>query len=105
MISKDEEFIKKVSAMAQKGKEKLNDLYEDYSENSEEELTDKILRAALQAKEEIEKKIEETVAVVYEKMRIAHTDELKKLELQLNAVKTELALAEARIVNLENGKS
>ncbi|MGZ3898712.1 MAG: hypothetical protein ACXVNM_01895 [Bacteroidia bacterium] len=104
MISKDEELIKKVSEIAQKGKEKLNNMYEDFSGNSEEELTDKILRTARQAKEELDKKIEETVTKVYEKMHIAHANDLKELEQQLALVKRELALAEARIVNLENGK-
>ena len=104
MISKDEQLMNKVGAAAKKGKEKLNELYEDFSDESEESLTDKILQKAMEAKVELEKRIEETVITVYDKMKIAHTNEIKEMQTQMNDLKKELALAEARIVHLEMGK-
>jgi len=101
MVSKDEDLMNKISELTKKGKQKLNNLYDDFSEDSEEQLTEKIIRTAKQAKEELDKKIEETVLKLYDKMRIAHTDDIKELRLQLDLVKKELALSEARIAQLE----
>ena len=47
----------------------------------------------------------EVAEKVYAKMHIAHADEVKKLSDEIACVKRELALAEARIVNLEPKKS
>ncbi len=102
MISKDEELMSKISEITNKGKDKLNDWYDDFSEDSEEQLTDKIVRTARQAKEELDKKIEEAVVKMYEKMHIAHTSDVKELQLQLENVTKELALAGKRIAILEN---
>ncbi|MEW6470191.1 MAG: hypothetical protein AB1458_14815 [Bacteroidota bacterium] len=108
MISRDEELMKKLSEMAKKGKEKINDLIDDFSDNEEEEgheqLIGRLLHKAGQARQELEKKIEETVARAYEKMHITHTDQLNKLAEEVAGLKRELALAESRIINLEQRK-
>jgi hypothetical protein len=101
MMSKDEKIMAKVSDMTKKGKDKLNDLYNDLTDNNEEELTEKILKKAVELKDEIETKIEETALKVYQKMKIANTDEIMNLQSQIEIVKKELALAEAKIINLE----
>jgi hypothetical protein len=102
MLSKDDVLMEKVSEMAKKGKEKINNLYEDLSADSEEQLTEKIMHKALQAKEELEHRIGELVVKMYDKMNIAHTNEIKNLETKLADMQKDLALAEARIVNLES---
>lgn len=107
MISKDEEFVKNLSGMLKKGKEKAEDILDDFSEagdESEEGLLHKFIHHAQKAKEELEKKIENTAAIVYQKMHIAHLDEVKKLAKEIELLKKELALAESRIVNLESKK-
>ena len=107
MISKDEEFVKKFSEMMRKGKNKVHELIDDFSEQdeeSEERLIQKFLHKAKKAKEELEQKIAEVAEKVYTKMHIAHADEVKKLSDEIDRVKRELALAEARIVNLEQKK-
>lgn len=104
MMSKDEEFMQSLTELTRKGKEKVNDLIDDFSDasvNKEDLLVQKIMEKAKQAKEELEKKIEEIAATVYEKMHIAHTDETKRLSEEIEKLKTELLLAEARIVHLE----
>ncbi|MFI5163879.1 MAG: hypothetical protein ACHQHP_01385 [Bacteroidia bacterium] len=108
MISKDEEFMKNLSEMTEKGKKKVSDFIDDFSEEGdggEEKLVQKILVKAKQAKEELEKKIEEIAVNIYDKMHIAHTDEIKKLAEEIERVKRELALAETKIINLEQRKS
>jgi polyhydroxyalkanoate synthesis regulator phasin len=107
MISKDDEFMQNLSDMLKKGKKKAEDILHDFSEEGEEgeeQLIQKFLHKAQKAKEELEKKIEEAAVKVYEKMHIAHADEVKKLAGEVDLLRRELALAEARIVNLEAKK-
>lgn len=103
IISKDEELMKSLADMTQNGKKKLNDFMDEFSEGEEgeEKLMQKFLHKAKQAKEELEKKIEETAVKIYDKMHIAHTDDLTKLNVEIERVTRELALAEARIIHLE----
>jgi polyhydroxyalkanoate synthesis regulator phasin len=104
MISKDEEFMENLSEMMKKGKEKVNDLIEGFANEGEadhEQLIQKFLHKAKKAKEELERKMSEVAEKVYEKMHIAHSDEVKRLSDEIASIKKELALAEARIVNLE----
>lgn len=108
MISKDEEFMQNFSEMMKKGKKKAEDLFDEFSdegEEGEERLFQKFMHKAQKAKEELEKKIEETAVKVYGKMHIAHTDEIKKLSDEIERLKREMAMAEARIVNLEPKKA
>lgn len=46
----------------------------------------------------------EVAEKVYAKMHIAHTDQVKGLENSISELRRELALAEGRIVTLENRK-
>ena len=107
IISKDEEFMKNLSEMTKKGKEKVDDLISSFTEHGEEDhetIMEKFLEKTKQAKEELEKKIEETAAKVYHKMHIAHTDQVETLAAEIKLLRNELALAEARMVNLEGLK-
>lgn len=99
MLSKDEELMKSLSGMKQKGKEKVDELFNDEDGVG---LTGKIMNKAKQAKEELEQHIEETVKRMYEKMQIAHLEKVEKLQSQIDTLKKELAISEARLVNLES---
>jgi len=104
MMAKDEEFIANVSELARAGKKKADELMNDFTDNaehSEELLVEKLLQKVHQAKEELEKKVEEIAAGVYSKMHIAHTDETTRLSDEIEKLKIELMMAEARIVHLE----
>lgn len=108
MISKDEKFMENLSEMVNKGKKKAEDIIDEFSagdEENEESLVQKFLVKAQKAKEDLEKKIEEAAIKVYEKMHIAHADEVKKLREETERLKRELSLMEARIVNLESKRS
>lgn len=108
MISKDEEFMQNLTEMVKKGKKKASDLIDEFSageDEGEEMLLQKFLHKAQKAKEELEQKIENAAIKVYEKMHIAHADELKKLAEEVERLRRELAVAESRIVNLEPKKA
>ena len=80
MMSKDEKLMAKVSDMTKKGKDKLNDLYNDLTDNNEEELTEKILKKAVELKDEIEtinEKLTENI-----KDLLNEIDGLKKMSLK-----------------------
>ncbi|TAL57175.1 MAG: hypothetical protein EPN85_14430 [Bacteroidetes bacterium] len=108
MISKDEKFMENLSEMVKKGKKKAEDIIDEFAsgeEESEDSLVQKFLLKAQKAKEELGKQIDEAAVKVYEKMHIAHSGEVKKLAEEIERLKNELALAEARIVNLEPRKT
>lgn len=107
MISKDEEFMQNLSEMIQKGKKKAEDIIDEFSdedEEGEEKLIQKLLHKVQKAKVELDRKIEEAAIKVYEKMHIAHADEVKRLSDEVDHLKRELSLTEARVVNLESKK-
>ena len=105
MISKDEEFLKNLEEMIRKGKKKVSHLVDEFTsesdEDDEEKFIEKLLHKAKQAKEDFENKIEEVAILTYTKMKIANTEELQSLTAEIKKIKNELALAEARIVHLE----
>src|SRR3974377_519011 len=108
MISKDEEFMENLSEMTKKGKQKIEDLLGEFSEegeDSEDKLIRKLLSKTKQVKEDMEKVIEEAVVRIYKKMHIAHTDQVKKLNEDIDFLKKQLALAESRIDNFEKKPS
>ena len=69
---------------------------------NEVEFIERLMMKAHDAKEELEDKIGEMVAVFYDKMNIAHVDKVKELELKIDQLSKDLALAEARINHIES---
>ncbi|MDP4797731.1 MAG: hypothetical protein NWR50_02600 [Crocinitomicaceae bacterium] len=103
-ISKETHLMEKLTALSEQGKEKINDFMSEkvVDENGNEvDFLDKLVLKAHEAKEELEVKIGEMVTAFYEKVNIAHTDQLKCLELKVDQLQKDLALAEARINHLE----
>ena len=104
-ISKETHLMEKLTALSEQGKDKINDFMKESmvdADGNEIEFMDKLVLKAHQVKEELEAKIGEVVASFYEKVNIAHTDQLKGLELRMDQLSRDLALAEARINHLEN---
>ena len=106
MITKDEKMMNNLSEMTQKGKAKLSELVEEFSgdDENEEKLMEKLLHKAQQAKEELEHKMEEVVRKVYDKVNIAHVDQVKSLEETIENLKKQLILTEARLAKIETPK-
>ena len=103
-ISKETHLMEKLTALSEQGKDKINDFMGEKlvdEDGNEVEVLDKLVLKAHEAKEELEVKIGEMVAAFYEKVNIAHTDQVKGLELKVEQLQKDLALAEARINHLE----
>lgn len=104
-ISKETHLLDKVKELSEEGIDKINEFMKEkvLDENGNEvEFTERLLMKALEAREELERKIGEAVAVMYEKMNIAHTDKIKELEARIDQLNKDLALAEARLNHLES---
>lgn len=102
LIAKDHDLIEKLSKMADSGKQKMDEMMEDFNGDEEHEgIMEKLVYKAQQAKEEFEHKMEEVAVTVYKKMNIAHTDDLAALNERLEKTKNELELAKIRIAELE----
>lgn len=104
LIAKDTNALEKIHEYSEKSKDKINAFVKEKitdSEGNELEFVDKMVLKMHEAKEELEKKIESVVATMYEKMNIAHTDQIKNLEEKMEALTKELNLANSRIKKLE----
>ncbi len=108
VIAKDTHALEKIHEYTEMGKEKLNNFAKEKitdSEGNELEFVDKMVYKMHEAKEELEAKIAEVVESMYEKMRIAHTNQINTLEEKIEALTKELSLAKSRIEVLENKES
>lgn len=106
-ISKETHLMEKLTALSEQGKDKINEFMKESlvdADGNEIEFMDKLVLKAHQAKEELETKIGEMVASFYEKINIAHTDQLKGMEMRIDQLRKDLALAEARINHLEKNE-
>ena len=92
-IMKNSEVFKKAVLMAagfaSYSKQKLEELANEISENSDmtqeegKKFIDELLEKSKEARSEFEGKVEDIAKKVFEKMHIATTDDLKKLESRL----------------------
>lgn len=105
MLSKDEEFLKSAAELTAKGKQKAGELYESLTDQSgEHELIGEIVQKAARLKEKLGHKVDEAAKTIYDKMHIAHTNEIRKLTDEIADLRTELALTEAKVINLQQAK-
>lgn len=105
VIAKDTNALEKIHEYSQKGKEALNNFANERitdSEGNELDFVDKMVVKLHEAKEELENKIEKVVEATYEKMHVAHTNQIKELEERIETLSKELSLATAKIKQLES---
>lgn len=103
-FAKDTQLLERISTLSDKGKDGLNELVSETmlnEEGNEMEFVDKVLFKTAQLKKEFEEKVEELVVTFYEKVNIAHTDQIKALTTQLEQSNKDIALLEARMNKLE----
>ena len=104
-ISKNTQLIEKMRQLAEEGKDKVNAFMKEHQvdENGNDvEFVDKLLQKATELREDLEQKISQVIAELYEKLNIAHTDQIGQLEEKIALLSKDLALAEARIKHLES---
>ena len=103
-LTKDKELMDKLKEMKEKSMNRINAaaanpvLDED---GNELEFIDKMIHTASKAKEELEQKVEELVAKLYQKINVAHTDEIRGLNDRLEKSEKAIALLEARLNKIE----
>jgi polyhydroxyalkanoate synthesis regulator phasin len=105
-ISKETHLMDKLSDLSEQGKEKLNAFMKEQQldeEGKEMPFFDRLMNKAHEAKEELDQKMAEMMEGFYTKIKIAHTNQIEELTLEIEQLKKEMALAEARINHLENG--
>ncbi|HLP53623.1 MAG TPA: hypothetical protein VK151_01270 [Fluviicola sp.] len=104
-ISKEAHLLEKLKDLSEQGRDKINEFMSEKivdEHGNEVPFTEKLLMKAKEAREDLELKIGEAVAAFYEKVNIAHTDKLKELESKLEEITKNIALAEARLHQLES---
>jgi hypothetical protein len=104
-ISKNTQIIEKMRQLAEEGKDKVNAFMKEHQvdeDGNEIEFVDKMLQKATELREDLEQKISQVVAELYEKLNIAHTDQIGQLEEKIALLTKDLALAESRIHQLES---
>jgi len=104
VLAKEHHVFEHLQEMSEKGKAHFNRMAsEDMrdADGNEVEFVDKLILKANQAREELEQKIEELIVAFYQKVNIAHLDELKALHMQLEKSQDKIALLEARLNHLE----
>ncbi|MFK2820618.1 hypothetical protein U0L90_10860 [Flavobacteriaceae sp. LMIT009] len=103
-IARDTQFLDRLSALSEKGKDNINKIISDpkLDENGNElEFVDKIILKTNELREELNEKIEEMVVKFYKKINVAHLDEIKALNEKLEKLDATVALLEARLNKLE----
>ncbi len=104
VLAKEYNLFDRLGELTEEGKAKFNKIADEnlLDDNGNEiELIDKFLLKASQAKEELEEKVEELIVKFYKKINVAHTDEIKALNIKLDKSQDKIALLEARLNHLE----
>ena len=105
VLAKDTELLEKINEYSKKGKDEINKILSEsqLDENGNElDFADKLILKAHELKEELNEKIEEQVVKFYKKVSIAHLDEIKAIQEQLEKANATIALLEARLNKIES---
>lgn len=103
-LAKETQLLERFNEISEKGKQGLNQFATEPildEDGNEMEFIDKIIFKTAQAKQELDEKIEELIVKFYQKVNIAHTDEIRALKDQLEKCDQAIALLEARLNHLE----
>ena len=104
VLARDTQLLEKLNEYSEIGKDNLNKMMSDskLDENGNEiEFVDQIINKTNELKEQLNEKIEALVVQFYKKIHVAHTDELRALNIKLEKLESSVALLEARLNKLE----
>lgn len=104
VLARDTELLERIKELSEKGKEELNKIISEskLDENGDElEFVDKLILKTHELKEELNEKVEALVVKFYEKIAVAHVEEIKKLNEKIEKAELAIALLEARLNKLE----
>ncbi|GAA4269960.1 hypothetical protein [Hyunsoonleella aestuarii] len=103
-LAKDTKFLDKITEFSEKGKDNFNNIMSEsqLDENGNElEFADKIILKTHELKEELNDKIQELIVKFYNKINVAHLDEIKYLNEKIEKLDATVALLEARLNKIE----
>jgi hypothetical protein len=103
-LSKDQELLDKLNQWAEKGKNKINSFVKEKvvdEDGRELDFLEKLSARIETSRNELEERVGELVKTTYDRMQIAHTDKIEKLEVQLDAMKKELTLLHTKLKKQE----
>ncbi len=103
-LSKDQELLDKLNQWAEKGKDKINSFVKEKvvdDDGRELDFLEKLSARIETSRNNLEERVGELVKTTYDRMQIAHTDKIEKLEVQLDAMKKELTLLHAKLKKQE----
>ncbi|MEY4603907.1 MAG: hypothetical protein RIT43_1199 [Bacteroidota bacterium] len=99
-ISKDKELIEKLSQWAEKGKDKINSFVKEKSfdeDGREMDFLEKLASRMEESRKEMENRISDLVKSSYERMNVAHTDQLTELKVQMTELRKELNVLKTKV--------
>lgn len=103
-LSKDQELLDKLNQWAEKGKDKINSFVKEKvvdHDGRELDFLEKLSARIETSRNNLEERVGELVKTTYDRMQIAHTDKIEKLEVQLDAMKKELTLLHTKLKKQE----
>ena len=104
VLARETHLLDKISEWSDDKARDVNELASEAmldEEGNELELIDKIKLKAEQVKTELETKIEDIVTKMYKTIKIAHLDDIKAIQENLEKADAKIALLEARLNKLE----
>jgi hypothetical protein len=103
-ISKETQVLEKLGELGEKGKRKLNAFAKEKvldEKGNEIEFVEKMLKKAREAKIELDEKITGLIEDFYEKIKVAHVNQVEILEGKISELSKTILEAESRINDLE----
>jgi polyhydroxyalkanoate synthesis regulator phasin len=92
LIAQDKELMEKLKHMAQAGKEKYDEIFhgDEESDMTEDDLLSRLSVLAGEVKEKMNSEMAAIAKKTYEKLHIAHADEVRELRTQIEHLQNEL---------------
>ena len=101
-LSKDKELMDKLTAMAENGKHKWDEIAEEWNEQDVSSLIGSLSKKAEEAKVEFEQRTEQLADQLYKKLKIAHASELHEVKEQVEILNRAVYAAQQKIQLLED---
>ena len=101
LISRDKELREKVIEFAGKIKNAAGENISEKNIDGVKSMYGKIRERVKEVREDVGDNFEEMLKHLYDKIHLVHEDRLRKMEDQINEMKREMALTEAKLVALE----
>lgn len=98
LISQDKEMMEKLFNLAKDGKQKLDDfITPEGTEYDETTMFQKLTEKAKEVEKQLEERLEAAAVKIYQKLHIAHVNDIESLQTEINELKEELAAIKSQV--------